>query len=87
MVPNLEAGQKIIATSLFRRVSPGQVIIVTHLGKEKVKRVERVDDEEQKVFVIGDNLSASTDSRHFGWLNYDNIIGKVIWPDSNLHKD
>ncbi len=79
MSPKLKSGQLLVATALFRRVHPGQVIIISHDGKQKVKRVERV--EEDKVFVIGDNLDASTDSRHFGWLPSQAIIGRVVWPN------
>lgn len=86
MQPALESGQQILATSLLRHIHPGQIVIINHHGKEKVKRVERVNDDKRQVFVIGDNLAASTDSRHFGWLGYDNVVAKVILPNKNLHK-
>jgi hypothetical protein len=85
MEPNLTSGQLIVATGAFRKIHPGQVVIVEHDGKEKVKRVERVDDSKQRVFVIGDNLASSTDSRHFGWLKYADVIGRVVYPNKNLH--
>lgn len=78
MEPKLRAGQLLLATRLFRHVHPGQVVVVIHDGKEKVKRVERIQND--KVFVIGDNLSASKDSRHFGWLDREQIVGLVFWP-------
>lgn len=78
MSPKLTAGQLLLATPLFRRLHPGQVVIVEHDGKQKVKRIERIKGD--KVFVIGDSLRASTDSRHFGWLEYSQIVAKVIWP-------
>lgn len=78
MSPKLRPGQLLLATPLFRHVHPGQVVIVAHAGKEKVKRVERVLDD--KVYVIGDNLDASTDSRHFGWLREDHVVARVFWP-------
>lgn len=31
-----------------------------------------------RVFVLGDNRENSTDSRHFGFIDYDRIDGKVI---------
>lgn len=79
MSPKLNSGQLLVATALYRRVHPGQVVIISHDGKQKVKRVERVTDNE--VFVIGDNLNASTDSRHFGWLPKQSIVGRVVWPN------
>jgi nickel-type superoxide dismutase maturation protease len=78
MSPKLEPGQLLIATPLILHVRPGEVVIVEHEGKQKVKRVERVT--ENKVFVVGDNLAASTDSRHFGWLSFDAVVAKVFWP-------
>ena len=78
MSPKLSPGQLLLATPIFRHIHPGQVVIVEHDGKQKVKRVERVADD--KVFVIGDNLDASTDSRHFGWVDEQQIIARVFWP-------
>lgn len=78
MSPKLAPGQLLLATPMFRHIRPGQVVIVAHQGKEKVKRVERV--EAGKVFVIGDNLDGSTDSRHFGWLDHRQVVARVFWP-------
>ena len=78
MSPKLTPGQLLLATPLMRRLRPGQVVIIEHEGKQKVKRIERISD--NHIFVIGDNLNASTDSRHFGWLERQEIIAKVFWP-------
>ena len=79
MSPKLNPGQLLLATPLFRRLHPGQVVIISHGGKQKVKRIERI--EEDKLFVVGDNLPASTDSRHFGWVDVQEVIARVIWPN------
>ncbi len=80
MSPKLSPGQLLLATPLFKRLRAGQVIIVEHEGKEKVKRIERIRD--NQLFVIGDNLEASTDSRHFGWVNRNQVVAKVVWPNT-----
>lgn len=81
MSPYLKPGQLIVARAWFarHRVRPGEVVIIRHDNKEKIKRIERVD-ERGSIFVIGDNLERSTDSRHFGWLHESCIEAKIIWP-------
>lgn len=42
---------------------------------------------EGMLFVLGDNRLASWDSRHFGFISIDNVVGKVsvrYWPLSEL---
>jgi nickel-type superoxide dismutase maturation protease len=79
MAPKLRPGQLIIGTPLFRHLHPGQVVIVEHDNKELIKRIERVDHD--KLFVIGDNLEASTDSRHFGWVEEKEVKARVLRPN------
>jgi nickel-type superoxide dismutase maturation protease len=79
MAPKLRPGQLIIATKLFRKLHPGQVVIVERNHKQLVKRIERI--EQDKVFVIGDNLNASIDSRQFGWLDRNEVVAKVFRPN------
>lgn len=78
MAPKLYPGQLVVATTLFRRLRPGEVVIFRKHSKEMIKRIEEVDQD--KVFVIGDNLAASTDSRQFGWLSRKDIIARVVHP-------
>ncbi len=42
------------------------------------KTIEQATMKARQYFVQGDNLSASTDSRHFGWVDENLIIGKVV---------
>lgn len=84
MAPRLRAGRIVLATPLRRRLQPGQVVILEHHGKEKIKRIERIDGHKGVLFVIGDNLPESSDSRHFGWITQKAVRGRVIWP-RHLH--
>jgi nickel-type superoxide dismutase maturation protease len=79
MSPKLQPGQLIIATRFFRKLKPGQVVIVERNNKEIIKRIERIED--NHVFIIGDNLSASKDSRHIGWLEESEVVARVLRPN------
>ena len=64
---------------LFRKPKVGEIIILrdpTNVKRFIIKRVEETKG--NKVFVVGDNRSESIDSRQFGWIEINNIIGKVL---------
>ena len=79
MAPKLRPGQLVVATRMFRKLHAGQVVIVERDNKQLIKRIERI--EADKLFVIGDNLAASIDSRQFGWLDRRAVIAKVLRPN------
>jgi len=83
MAPKLRPGQWIIATRLFRKLRPGEVVIIEKNHKQLIKRIERIEHIEgrERLFVIGDNLNASADSRQFGWLSRDAVIARVLRPN------
>jgi phage repressor protein C with HTH and peptisase S24 domain len=78
MLPTFDEGQVVIAVKSFRKVRLHDIVIISHQGREKIKRVTELDG--KKVYVRGDNPRHSTDSRHFGWLDQTHVKGKVIWP-------
>ncbi|HSX33727.1 MAG TPA: S26 family signal peptidase [Candidatus Saccharimonadales bacterium] len=77
MLPTLRPGTLIIAVRR-RHIQPGDIVIIWHAGREKIKRVRELTAAE--LFVVGDNAVASTDSRNFGWLPRPRRVPKVIWP-------
>ena len=78
MVPRLLPGNVIVITHWFRPAKEGDVVVIFHEGKEKIKRVTQVDG--KRVFLAGDNRMQSTDSRDFGWLEDSAITAKLLWP-------
>lgn len=78
MLPVLSPGQVVCAISIGLSPNIGDVIIAFVDGKEIVKRIAKID--QKRVFLIGDNQDYSTDSRSFGWVDFDQILGQIIWP-------
>lgn len=82
MAPAFKDGQVVIVRRTRKSVPAGSVVMVRHAGVEKIKRITRVSLD--KIYVEGDNGAHSTDSRHFGWLRTQDIVGIVIWPRNNF---
>ncbi len=78
MQPSLQPGVVVVARQLARPARTGDVVIFSHQGREKIKRVTGATDE--KVYVQGDNRAVSSDSRSFGWIEQAAIRGMLIWP-------
>lgn len=78
MAPALLPGQLVVGLHWFRNVYLQDVVIFEHAGKEKIKRVKKINSDE--LYVVGDNADNSTDSRQFGNIKRNTVIAKVIWP-------
>jgi nickel-type superoxide dismutase maturation protease len=74
MKPALRDGQAIVGVT-GSDVLVGNIVVVAHAGKELIKRVIHID--KNKVWIEGDNVSHSTDSRHFGWIAKSDILGTM----------
>ena len=80
MYPTLRPGQDILSFNwayLGKQPRVGDIVVIKQDGKEMVKRIQIVDD--RHIFVYGDNLNESTDSRDFGEVSINNIVGKVVY--------
>lgn len=85
MLPTLIEGQDILSFNwayIGRKPEVGEIIVLNLNGKELIKRVTKLVGEE--VFVEGDNKQESTDSRDFGAVSMDQIIGKVIYHSDQI---
>lgn len=87
MSPTLIPGDVIlIDTWVYQKQNmvSGDIIVFQHPNRNviMVKRIKNLRGEEEKaIFVIGDNKKSSIDSRRFGWIPGDNVLGKAtfIW--------
>lgn len=86
MLPTLQPGGYVLVSGLLKP-NEGDVVVVNHDNKEKIKRINRIED--AHVNVTGDNPEASTDSRNFGSIPVELVVGVVLWPrlKSSLHPD
>ena len=77
----MHAGQSILLNpNAYRSNAPqvGDVVLIRHpsdLSLLTVKRLALIQNPD--VFVLGDNRSASTDSRSYGLLPIANILGRI----------
>lgn len=82
MHPALNPGQDVLSINWFVNPKIGDIVVIKKSGKEMVKRVEKIEGD--WVFVIGDNKDESTDSRHFGPIKKDHVVGKVIYQSNEI---
>lgn len=77
MLPTFRQGEIVVGSTNVEQLQVGDVVMVEHEGLEKIKRV--ADTRPGEVFLLGDNPSASSDSRSFGWLSDKSVKAKIIW--------
>ncbi len=79
MAPTLQHGQLVVFASSARRpVGVGDVVMFRHDGRDKIKRIAR--SELGRIYLLGDNPEGSTDSRTFGWVGAETVVGVLVWP-------
>jgi len=74
MLPTLQSGQ--IVLGWRKKLAGGDIVLARQSGREVIKRVESIKDD--KVYLIGDNRMESHDSRHYGPVEFQDIIGSIM---------
>lgn len=82
MQPLLQPGEEILINPYaYKKALPqiNDLVVAIHPNKEDLEIVKRISHitEEGTFFLLGDNLNHSTDSRGFGTISLDKIVGKV----------
>lgn len=82
MLPLLEPGQEVlIDPAAYRHQLPqaGDIVVVVHPHRPQMRLIKRITTvlDDHRYVVEGDNPLASTDSRSFGPIRVDQIVGRV----------
>jgi nickel-type superoxide dismutase maturation protease len=82
MEPSIGEGEYVVINRLaylLRKPRPGDIVVVRHPKEERflIKRIAEV--EAGGFIVVGDNEEYSIDSRQFGPVSRDMIVGKVLF--------
>jgi nickel-type superoxide dismutase maturation protease len=80
MLPTFKNGDEVLV-SITKTFSVGDVIYAKHPFKSSIKIIKRISkiENDGSVFLVGDNLAVSSDSRTFGAIPKENLIGKVAF--------
>lgn len=76
MVPSFAPGERLLVR-YGGTFTIDDVVLVQRPDQIDVKRINKVIDD--RIYVIGDNLDVSIDSRHYGPVSAEQILAKVIW--------
>ena len=80
--PEYKEGDFVLVVKIpffFRTIRPGDIIVFRQMAYgELIKCVERIDFTYGLIYVRGSHPE-STDSRKFGPVPINDVIGKVIW--------
>jgi nickel-type superoxide dismutase maturation protease len=83
MRPDFESGDVVLLDSSSRRDPPigaGDVVVTRHPFRRNTRILKRVEHltEEGRLFLKGDDLEGSTDSRSFGSIDPSAVLGVVV---------
>ena len=80
MIPTLAPGERLLV-KYNGPIDLGDVVVFKRADQFDVKRIQRIQTD--GIFVVGDNDLASTDSRSYGLIPHEDVMGTVImriWP-------
>lgn len=80
MSPTLKDGDYVLTSQIpykIRGPNVNDIVVIKIDNKYLIKRIARILNN-GSYFVLGDNQKASKDSRHFGPIKREQIVGKVI---------
>lgn len=81
MLPLLQAGEEVlIDIAAYKQKLPeiGDLVVARHPNRPDLIMIKRVTEINEKgYFLTGDNYNFSTDSRSFGVVKLEHIVGKV----------
>jgi nickel-type superoxide dismutase maturation protease len=78
MLPTLKSGDAVLVDGKAK-VKIGDLVLAEHPYRSSVKIVKRVAETSANGYVLsGDNPAESTDSRTFGAVSIESIIGRVV---------
>lgn len=77
MEPTLPVGSYVLIFAWTKHYKVGDIIAFKYENQIVIKRLHSINN--HNYVVLGDNASDSLDSRQFGQIPFNNIIGKIIW--------
>jgi len=81
MLPTLRAGEDVLVYPVPKAAAifPGEIIVCRHPYKPKVRMIKRVTEAfyDGSCYVLSDNASEGSDSRSFGVVDRELILGRV----------
>ncbi|HUR98898.1 MAG TPA: nickel-type superoxide dismutase maturation protease [Pyrinomonadaceae bacterium] len=79
MLPTLKDGDAVMIVTRSP-ASVGDIVLAQHPYKQSVKMLKRVAaiDESGRYELVGDNAHGSSDSRMFGTIAIEHVLGKAV---------
>lgn len=77
MEPSIRDGAYLILNCWHSTLRVGEVVVARSPdGTTVVKRIAKIGG--RSLFLVGDNAQKSIDSRKFGWIGREKVVGKVM---------